>query len=124
MTGPQMNHVNLGVLPDGVPELSTFLVDVLGYVEVELDDLLRSRGAMWFDAADGTQIHLSRDPEHRPAAMAHVALDLGDDLAAVRERLAAREVEMTVGETRGTHVVLCRDPAGNRWELRGRLPDA
>ena len=36
--------------------------------------------ALWFEGDDGTQIHLSEDPDHHPSTRAHVARELGDSL--------------------------------------------
>jgi hypothetical protein len=119
---PRFHHVNLGVPPDGVDSEATFLVDILGYQPVEIDDQLRQMGARWFEAEDGSQVHLSVDPEHHPAAKAHVAVEYGPGLGAVEGRLRQAAVDFDAfdpSERPGfPRVVLCRDPAGNRWELR------
>jgi catechol 2,3-dioxygenase-like lactoylglutathione lyase family enzyme len=116
---PRFHHVNLGVPPDGVDAESTFLVDVLGYTPLQLDEGLRRMGARWFEAEDGSQIHLSTDPEHRPADKAHVAVEYGGALGEVEKRLEGAAVAFDASERPGfPRVVLCRDPAGNRWELR------
>jgi catechol 2,3-dioxygenase-like lactoylglutathione lyase family enzyme len=113
---PRFHHVNLGV-PPGVEEAEgRFLVDVLGYRKVDVPPDLVGR-ARWYEADDGSQVHLSLDPEHRPAARAHTAIEI-DDRAAVQARLEAAGTEHTADSFRGVHVVLCTDPAGNRWELR------
>jgi catechol 2,3-dioxygenase-like lactoylglutathione lyase family enzyme len=112
-------HVNLGVPTDGIADESTFLVDVLGMARVEPPPELRDR-AFWFEFADGAQVHLSEDPDHRPAARAHVAIDVGDELDTIGRRFAEHGLEPPSKRTRPDVVVLdCTDPAGNRWELRG-----
>jgi catechol 2,3-dioxygenase-like lactoylglutathione lyase family enzyme len=117
---PRFHHVNLGVPPDGLQSEATFLVEILGYTPVEIDERLKQMGAWWFEAEDGSQVHLSADPEHQPAARAHVAVEYGGDLGAVEGRLRDAAVEFDAGERAGfPRVVMCRDPAGNRWELRG-----
>jgi hypothetical protein len=116
---PRFHHVNLGVPPDGVESESTFLVDILGYAPVDIDERLRQMGARWFEAEDGSQVHLSVDPDHQPAAKAHVAVEYGATLGTVEGRLRQAAVEFDASERPGfPRVVLCRDPAGNRWELR------
>lgn len=75
--------------------------------------------ACWFEAPDGTQIHLSQDPDHRPAARAHVAVVV-DDVAAVTAHLDELAHPYEVVERPDITVALCADPAGNRWELRSR----
>ena len=114
----RLHHVNLGVLPEAVDEERSFLGAVLGYRELDLSDELRALGAIWFEDEHGQQIHLSVDPDHRPAGRAHVALELGPDAAAVEARLTESGRAVRVVENDGLRIVLCQDPAGNRWELR------
>jgi catechol 2,3-dioxygenase-like lactoylglutathione lyase family enzyme len=113
----RLHHVNLGVRPDDVGAEIDFVVDVLGYRRLEVqDDSGMTR--RWFEADDGTQIHLSEDEDHRPAGKAHVALVV-DDLDALTRRLIEREWKHAATEfPGGPAVVLCKDPAGNRFELR------
>lgn len=136
----RLNHVNLGVSVGGRDVEEAFLVEVLGYQRVTytpevrarllgLGDLLPSEvrqrieaGEVWFfESEDGSQIHLTEDPDHRPAAQAHVAVDMGADLTQVQEKLAERGIENFALDSEGDRVVFCRDPAGNRWELRGAV---
>jgi len=118
---PTFHHVNLGVLADDVDALEGFLVEVLGYRRVDLDDRLKKFGARWFEADDGTQVHLSIDPDHRPAARAHVAVSYGPQLADIESRLQKASVEFDAADRPGfPRVVNCHDPAGNKWELRGQ----
>lgn len=116
-----LHHVNLGVPPGGKDAEASFLVDFLGYRRVGLTQGTTST-ATWFESDDGKQIHLSEDEHHQPAARAHVAVELGENLREVElsfER-AAYPFDVSDGDDRRT--VLCCDPAGNRWELRGAVP--
>ncbi|HEY6533022.1 MAG TPA: VOC family protein [Acidimicrobiales bacterium] len=115
----RIHHVNLGVPPELMKDEAEFLVDVLGYQQVEPPPEAQRFGAAWFDADDGTQVHLSRDPDHRPAARAHTALVVGDELDDIRGRLDASGADYDASEQQGMRMVFCFDPAGNRWELRG-----
>jgi catechol 2,3-dioxygenase-like lactoylglutathione lyase family enzyme len=112
---PRFHHANLGVPPELDQAEATFLVDVLGYRRVEappgLEDVAR-----WFEADDGTQIHLSIDPEHHAAAMAHTAIQVDD---AIETRLDVAGITYQAHERDGLRVTFCADPAGNHWELRG-----
>ena len=113
------HHVNLGVPPDGIADQASFLTDVLGYAPVPTPPELEGRNVNWFRAADGSEVHLSEDPDHKPAARAHVAVVLGDELDDVVGRLNARGTKTEVFDgIVGVRVAICRDPAGNRWELR------
>lgn len=113
-----MHHVNLGVPPDLVDAERDFLVDVLGYGPAEPDPLAKGFGALWFDADDGTQIHLSRDEHHVPAQRAHTALVVGDEIDEIQQRLVNAGISYDDGEFGGRRVLFCADPAGNRFELR------
>lgn len=112
----RLHHVNLSVPEGGVPGEADFLVSVLGYEPVAPPDDLPM--AHWFQYSDGTQIHLSEDPDHRPSTRAHVAVELGPDLDAVAGRLADAGYEIARFDRPEVRVVFCQDPSGNRWELR------
>jgi catechol 2,3-dioxygenase-like lactoylglutathione lyase family enzyme len=120
---PLFHHVNLGVPPDDVDAEIDFLMQVLDFRPVPRDEAATAVGARWYQDDDGAQIHLSTDPDHRPAAMAHVAIEYGPALATVEDRLRQAGVPFDRAELPGfPPVLLCRDPAGNRWELRGENP--
>lgn len=110
------HHVNLGILPGQLDDEASWLVDVLGYVRLDPGPRLAGL-ANWFEAEDGSQVHLSEDPDHRAAAKAHVAVAV-DDGPAIRRHLDERSVEYSVFDNGGLTVLFCSDPAGNRWELR------
>jgi catechol 2,3-dioxygenase-like lactoylglutathione lyase family enzyme len=111
---PRFHHANLGVSPGAVEEEAGFLVDVLGFTPASGEP----PGAHWFDAGDGTQIHLSEDPDHRPAARAHIAIDVGAALPDVERKLGTTGRPYRAMDLQGGRIVFCQDPGGNRWELR------
>lgn len=117
------HHVNLSVPPGGLPAQQAFLVDVMGYRKLEAPVQLVAEGIAvnWFEGDDGSQIHLSEDQDHRAAAMAHVAVEFDlEELAAVEKRLEAAAIAFKAADRPGfPRVLFLRDPAGNRWELRG-----
>ena len=113
----RFHHVNLGIPEGGLDAQAAFLVDVLGLQRVDPGPDLAGR-ANWFEADDGTQVHLSVDPDHRPAARAHVAMEFGDEFAGIEQRLGAAGYEAEEFAINGTRVLITKDPAGNRWELR------
>ncbi len=123
---PRHHHANLGVTPGGIADIHRFLVDLLGYraVDVSLETATFGGALYWFEAEDGTQIHLSEDADHRPAERAHLAIEFdADDLAVVERRLSEAGVSFKAGSPGPgfPRVVFLRDPSGNRWELRGPL---
>ena len=93
----RLHHVNLGIPVGGTDAEAGFLVDLLGYKRIEPPPALASV-AKWFEYEDGTQIHLSEDPDHRPAARAHVAVELGDELGAL-ERSSTKPATPTPRST-------------------------
>lgn len=113
---PRLHHVNLTIPVGGEDDEAAFLVDILGYQRVPApEDIPMAR---WFEFPDGTQIHLSEDPEHHPSSRGHVAIELGPDLTVVAERLDAAGYEVFRFDGPNVRVLFCEDPAGNRWELR------
>ena len=113
---PRFHHANLGV-PPGVEEAQgAFLVDVLGYRKMDVPADLQGL-ARWYEADDGSQIHLSIDPDHQPAARAHTAIEVDNEIEA---RLSATGIAYRSAGRDDLAIVLCKDPAGNRWELRHR----
>ncbi len=113
------HHVNLGVPPGGIDAESRFLVDVLGYRRMPVPRGLEDRRVNWFEAADGSQVHLSEDPEHPAPARAAVAVVVGDGHDDVVRKLEAGGGEIRSGPgLESGRVAMCRDPAGNLWELR------
>lgn len=118
------HHVNLGVEPGGLDAERAFLVDILGYHKIDLPDQVRAvaPSAQWYETDDGSQIHLSEDPKHRAPERAHVAIELdAPDFAEVRHRLESASMAFDdFGQRSGLPpVLILKDPAGNRWELRG-----
>lgn len=111
---PRFHHANLGVPPGLAEPEGAFLVDVLGYRKLPPPAELVGR-ANWYEADDGSQIHLSVDPDHRPAARAHTAIEVDEGVEA---RLDTAGVAYRSGGFGDLVVVFCDDPAGNHWELR------
>jgi catechol 2,3-dioxygenase-like lactoylglutathione lyase family enzyme len=112
----RLHHVNLTIPVGGENDEAAFLVNVLGYQPIPAPDDLPF--AKWFEFPDGSQIHLSEDPDHHPSARGHVAIELGPDLEVVAERLDAAGYEVSRFDGPDLRVIFCADPAGNRWELR------
>ncbi len=119
----RLDHVNLCVPGDGVSAETSWLVDILGYRRVEPGpDVSRfgTENVHWFETDDGTQVHLTVDPEHRPSARAHTAILVGDSLDDVVGKVEATTGQETHAITfDGGRHVFANDPAGNLWELIG-----
>lgn len=115
-----LDHVQLA-MPKGQEETArAFYAGVLELAEVPKPTDLAKRGGCWFEGG-GAHIHLGVEDPFSPARKAHPAL-LVDDLAALRQRLAAagiafREGSPLDGYDRGD----VSDPFGNRIELMERV---
>jgi hypothetical protein len=118
----RLHHVNLSIPVSGADAEAAFLVDYLNYERMELMPDTPPQ-AKWFTADDGTQIHLSEDPDHHPSSRAHVAVDLGDSLGELRAKFDKSAYEYSASSGPNGVILFCQDPAGNRWELRGTLAD-
>jgi hypothetical protein len=116
---PKFHHANLGVPPDLAEAEANFLVGILGYRRLAPPQAAADFGARWFEADDGTQVHLSLDTDHVPASMAHTAIDISGESREVERRLSDAGIPFKTAEFDGNRILLCKDPAGNRWELRG-----
>jgi catechol 2,3-dioxygenase-like lactoylglutathione lyase family enzyme len=115
---PRIHHVNLGVPPGLEDAEEHFLEEVLGYVRATKDERMDGFGARWFDAEDGTQIHLSTDEDHRPASKAHTAIEVGEQRPVIEAKLEATGIGFRTASLGEVQLLMVEDPAGNRWELR------
>jgi len=114
-----LDHVQLAIPAGGEDQASAFYAGLLEMVEVPKPATLSASGC-WF--VGGTvSLHLGVDLAFRPATKAHPAL-IVDDLAGLRERLAAagcviRDDKPIEGYAR----FFTEDPFGNRIELMERV---
>jgi catechol 2,3-dioxygenase-like lactoylglutathione lyase family enzyme len=113
---PRLHHVNLAV-PPGAADAEGEFLEVLGYRRMSVPAGFEGR-ARWFEADDGSQVHLSVDPDHRASAMAHTAIELDGEADSVIARLDRAGIEHKTIEFDGRTLTFCADPGGNRWELR------
>lgn len=114
----RFHHANLAVRPEQEAKERRFLVDVLGYQELEAPAEFAEL-ARWFGSDDGVEIHLSIDPDHHPARLAHTAVEVDPE---IEHRLDAAGIEHKSSKFGDRLIFLCRDPAGNKWELRTDAP--
>jgi catechol 2,3-dioxygenase-like lactoylglutathione lyase family enzyme len=120
---PTLDHVNVCVR-DPTAERE-WLVGMLGYRPATPGPEASQLGTLhWFDADDGTQVHLTVDPNHEASASAHTAIRIGDRLDAVVARLEQAGHHCNTIAFDGDRHVFTTDPAGNLWELIGPLADA
>ena len=113
-----LHHVQLAMPAGREDDARAFYAGLLGLVEVEKPEALRSRGGCWFRSdGGGVELHLGVEQDFRPARKAHPAL-LVEDLDGLRGTLTAAGVEVVddvqLGGHRRFHAF---DPFGNRLEL-------
>lgn len=93
-----------------------FYGDVLGLLEVEKPEPLRSRGGAWFQCG-AQQIHIGVEDDFRPARKAHPAFRVRN-LHALRARLKDRGIPYTDDTALpGVDRFYVSDPFGNRLEF-------
>lgn len=113
-----LDHVQLAAPPGCEQEARAFFGRLLGLVEVEKPEALRSRGGVWF-ALGEQQLHVGVDEGFTPAQKAHPALRVAAGrLEMVAERLT--EAGMSVAWDDGIPGVrrfFAEDPWGNRLEF-------
>ena len=118
MTGfvRNLDHVQLAIPAGGEDLARTFFVGVLGFLEVEKPEPMRSRGGFWFESG-GAMLHLGVDPQFTPAKKAHPAfvVDRFRDLEAAL--LGAGFAFVRSDEMEGVERAFTHDPFGNRIEF-------
>jgi hypothetical protein len=125
-TVPRLDHINLCV-PETVDGTSgtdaeAAWLAALGYRRAEPGPEASRLGTLnWFEADDGTQVHLTIDANHAPSAAAHTAIRLGDALDATITQLEMSGHRCSTIAFDGDRHVFATDPAGNLWELIGPL---
>ena len=113
-----IDHVQLAA-PAGCEENARwFFAGLLGLLEIEKPEPLRSRGGVWF-AVGTQQLHVGVEEAFAPARKAHPALIVAPtELDALASRLVAAGVSVTWDEALpDTRRFFCADPWGNRIEL-------
>lgn len=113
----RMHHVQVTVPTDAEAAARTFYCQVLGLVEFDKPDSLKSRGGFWLRLGD-QELHVSlEDGFDRTTTKAHVAYHV-DALEEWREKLT--DAGVNIGESvpiPGYRRFECRDPFGNRMEF-------
>jgi glyoxylase I family protein len=113
-----VNHVGLPVRDRKVS--LKFYRDILG-LEV-IPSMVDSKNIVWLRAADGTMVHLIEPADGKTLGGSHVAFEVDDFDAAVRELQASEyEVDAKSGERHdGQRYIFARDKDGNRLEFTTR----
>ena len=113
----RLHHLQISVPVGAEDAARAFYCGVLGLTEIEKPAALKGRGGLWLQLGD-LQLHIGvEDGVERAATRAHLAYEV-DDLAALRERLAAHNLAVLESVAiPGYARFETRDPFGNRIEF-------
>ncbi|WP_070120256.1 VOC family protein [Bacillus marinisedimentorum] len=112
-----LDHVQVCIPADMEDDAKSFYIDLLGFIEIEKPDSLKSNGGFWMQAP-GVELHIGIEPGHEPGlSKRHIAFEVGDLTAArsVLEQAGLNIKEETPIPLRDRFSF--RDPFGNRIEL-------
>jgi catechol 2,3-dioxygenase-like lactoylglutathione lyase family enzyme len=117
----RIQHVQLAAPPGCEDAARTFFGALLGLEEVSKPQQLAAGGGVWFALAEGQELHVGIERDHRPAGKAHPALEVTG--RAALEELAARLASAGHpvswdDRIRSVHRFHTADPWGNRLELQ------
>lgn len=115
-----LDHVQIVIPPRVEAQMRAFYGDLLGLAEIEKPPALKSRGGLWFQLADGRQLHLGVEDDFRPSRKAHPCF-IAPALDALAERLqqAGYAIEFDRLAPPATRFYT-HDPVGNRLEFADR----
>jgi catechol 2,3-dioxygenase-like lactoylglutathione lyase family enzyme len=113
-----LDHVQLAAPAGCEAEARRYFGDLLGLIEVEKPEPLRSRGGVWFRVGS-QQLHVGVEDGFTPALKGHPALRVAPgDLDALAERLSAAGAKVEWDDALpGERRFYSEDPWGNRIEL-------
>jgi catechol 2,3-dioxygenase-like lactoylglutathione lyase family enzyme len=113
-----LDHVQLAAPAGCEADARRYFGELLGLVEVEKPEPLRSRGGVWFRVGS-QQLHIGVDERFAPAAKAHPALRVEPgDLDALAQRLSAAGAKVEWDDALpDERRFYSQDPWGNRIEL-------
>ena len=114
-----LDHVQVAAPRDCEAEAQRFYGTLLGLVEVEKPEALRTRGGVWFRCGEQQQLHIGVEDGFTPARKAHPALRVADgELDALAERLRQAGERVVWDQALvGVRRFYTQDPWGNRVEL-------
>ena len=113
----RVNHVQITIPKGSEDAAREFYCKMLGLIEVEKPEALKSRGGLWM-TLDGFPIHIgTEDGIERSSSKAHVAYEVSD-LDSWRKRLEGNRIEILDGiPIPNFRRFEFRDPFGNRVEF-------
>jgi hypothetical protein len=112
-----LDHVQIAAPPSSESEARGFYGELVGLIEVDKPEPLRSRGGVWFALGD-VQLHIGIEQPFAPARKAHPAFRVSDaDLSALAERLTEAGAPVRWDDALDTRRFFTDDPWGNRLEF-------
>lgn len=110
-----LDHAQLAAPAGCEAEAREFFIDILGMVELEKPEKLKSRGGVWF-LCGNQQLHIGVENEFSPAKKAHPAF-LVEGISDLRATLEAHGYATTEDPLPGVRRFHVFDPFGNRLEF-------
>ncbi len=111
-----IDHIQLAMPAGQEDEARRFFIDILGFVEIEKPEPMRSRGGAWFQSS-AVQLHVGVQSDFTPATKAHPAF-LVEDLAQLHQHLTKHDVPIKHDPgTPNAPRFFINDPFGNRIEF-------
>lgn len=109
----QLDHIQLAI-PEGEEDRArAYWAELLGLVEIEKPEALKSRGGLWFKLT-GAELHLGVARPFHPARKAHPCFRVGE-LEALQAKLAEAGYTVQPDATiAGRNRFFTEDPFGNR----------
>ena len=112
----QLSHVTITRPPGSDAQARAFYTGLLGLPEVPAPELIRQRGALWFNAG-ALDLHLVVEADRAGADLRrHFGLDCAD-VTKMRARLDSAGFKTEDGRPAPWHRFFVNDPFGNRIEI-------
>lgn len=120
-----IDHVQVAMPAGEEKAAREFYGNLLGLLELEKPDALKSRGGVWFRLGDGRQLHLGVEQKFRPSRKAHPCFVVdGEDFEGLKGKLTeagyeVHEDQLNPPVTR----FYTSDAFGNRLEFSDRMSE-
>ena len=112
----KLDHIQLAGPPGCEDQARSFFVDLLGMVEVDKPEPLKSRGGCWFESGDAI-IHIGIEEPFTPQQKAHPAL-IVEDLVQLAAKLETQGYPVNWDDALPDRKrFYTHDPFGNRIEF-------
>ncbi|MDW0109924.1 VOC family protein [Sporosarcina aquimarina] len=111
-----IDHIQIAAPPGSEEKARIFYGNLLGMIEIEKPENLKSRGGCWFQCG-AQEVHIGIQPEFLPAQKAHPGFTV-ENLSALKSLL--QDADYLISEEppiAGRDRFFTHDPFGNRIEF-------